>query len=201
MNKRVLLVGASGVLGRAVAAELAPDHDLVTASRNGADLHVDLLDDASVAAMYASAGRLDAVVCTAGKVHFGDLAEMTATQFDIGLRDKLLGQVRLALFAQRHLADGGSITLTTGILAEEHIHHGAGASAANAGIEGFARAAACELQRGLRINVVSPNALIESWDAYAAYFPGFEPIPAARAALAYRRSVDGVDSGRVFKVW
>ena len=201
MKKRVLVVGASGILGRAVVAELARDHEVVTASRNGGDLRVDLLDDASVAAMYVSAGRIDAVVCTAGKVHFGDLATMTAAQFDIGLQDKLLGQVRLALLGQRHLADGGSITLTTGILSEEPIRQGANATAVNAAVEGFARTAARELQRGLRMNVVSPNALVESWDAYAPYFPGFEPVPAARAALAYRRSIDGVDSGRVFKVW
>lgn len=201
MKKRVLVVGASGILGCAVVAELARDHEVVAASRNSGDLRVDLLDDASVAAMYASAGRIDAVVCTAGKVHFGDLAEMTTAQFDTGLQDKLLGQVRLALYGQRHLADGGSITLTTGILSEEPIRQGANATAVNAAVEGFVRTAARELGRGLRMNVVSPNALVESWDAYAPYFPGFEPVPAARAARAYRRSVDGIDSGRVFKVW
>ena len=201
MSRKILLVGASGVLGRAVAAELAKDHDVVAASRNSGDLRVDLLDGASVEAMFAQAGALDAIVCTAGNVHFGDLSTMTAAQFDIGLQDKLLGQVRLALVGQHHLADGGSITLTTGILSEEPIRQGANATAVNAAVEGFARTAARELSRGLRINVVSPNALVESWDAYAPYFPGFEPVPAARAALAYRRSVDGVDNGRVFKVW
>ena len=201
MTMKVLLVGASGVLGRAVAAELARDHDIVSAGRNSGDVRVDLRSDDSVEAMFAQVGAVDAIVCTAGNVHFGDLGEMTPAQFDIGLQDKLLGQVRLALLGQRHLADGGSITLTTGILSEEPIRQGANATAVNAAVEGFARTAARELQRGLRINVVSPNALAESWDAYAAYFPGFEPVPAARAALAYRRSVAGVDSGRVFKVW
>ncbi|MFT3896275.1 MAG: short chain dehydrogenase [Thermomonas sp.] len=201
MKKRVLVVGASGVLGRAVVAELGRDHEVVAASRTGGDLRVDLRDDASVAAMYAAAGRLDAVVCTAGNVHFGELAAMTAAQFDIGLQDKLLGQVRLALIGQHHLADGGSITLTTGILGEEPIRQGANATAVNAAVEGFVRTAALELQRGQRINAISPNALVESWDAYAPYFPGFEPVPAARAALAYRRSVDGIDNGRVLKVW
>lgn len=201
MSRRILVVGASGVLGRAVVAELGRDCAIVTAGRQSGEIRVDLKSDESVQAMFARVGALDAIVCSAGYVHFGALPEMTPAQFDIGLQDKLLGQVRLALLGQHHLADGGSITLTTGILSEEPIRQGANATAVNAAVEGFVRTAALELQRGQRINVVSPNALVESWEAYAPYFPGFEPIPAARAALAYRRSVDGVDNGRVLKVW
>jgi NAD(P)-dependent dehydrogenase (short-subunit alcohol dehydrogenase family) len=199
--KRVLLVGASGVLGGAIQAELARDHAIITAGRSSGDLRVDLTDDASVAAMFDAAGRVDAIVSATGKVHFGELSSMSAAQFDIGLQDKLLGQVRLALLGQHHLSDGGSITLTTGILTEEPIHQGANATAVNAAVEGFVRAAACELQHDQRINAVSPNALVESWGAYAPYFPGFEPVPAARAALAYRRSIAGVRSGHVYKIW
>lgn len=201
MTSNVLLVGASGVLGRAVASELGRDRRVIGAGRQSGEVRVDLRSDESVEAMFAQVGVVDAIVCTAGNVHFGELYGMTPAQFDIGLQDKLLGQVRLALLGQHHLADGGSITLTTGILSEEPIRQGANATAVNAAVEGFVRTAARELRRGLRMNVVSPNALVESWDAYAPYFPGFEPVPAARAALAYRRSVDGVDSGRVFKVW
>lgn len=201
MSRKLLLVGASGVLGRAVAAELGRDHTIIAAGRNSGDLRVDLTSDESVKALLAQLGTVDAIVCTAGQVHFGTVADMTPAQFDLGLQDKLLGQVRLALLGQHHLADNGSITLTSGILAEEPIRQGANAMAVNAAIEGFVRAAALELQRGQRINAVSPNVLIESWQGYASYFPGFEPVPAARAALAYRRSVDGVDNGRVLKVW
>jgi len=197
---RILLVGAHGTLGRAIAQELS-EHEIVGAGRNSGDVRVDLGDDASVAALFAATGRVDAVIAATGNVHFGALDTMTAAQFDSGLQDKLLGQVRLALAAQHHVNDGGSITLTTGILAEQPIRAGANATAVNAGVEGFVRAAACELKRGLRINVVSPNVLRESWDAYRDYFPGFEAVPAARAALAYRRSIDGVESGRVYKVW
>ena len=103
---------------------------------------------------------------------------MTAADFNVGLQDKLLGQVRLALVGKHYLNDGGSITLTTGIVGQEAIAQGANPTAVNAGVEGFVRAAACELPRSIRINAV----------------------PAARAALAYRRSVEGVQSGRVYRV-
>lgn len=198
---KILLVGASGTLGQAVAANLAQRHQIVSAGRNSGDHRVDLRDDASVTALFAATGRVDAIVATTGNVHFGPLAAMSSAQFDSGLQDKLLGQVRLALIGQHHLNDGGSITLTTGILAEQPIHQGGNATAVNAAVEGFVRAAACELARGLRINAVSPSVLSEAWDAYADFFPGFEPVTAARAALAYQRSIEGVQTGQVYKVW
>lgn len=197
---KILLVGASGTLGRAIAQTLS-HHELLLASRNSAQYPVDITDDASVEALLRKTGKLDAIVSAAGALHFGPLGEMTPAQFAVGLNDKLLGQVRLALLGQHHLNDGGSITLTTGIVSAEPIRAGANASTVNRALEGFVAGAACELARGLRINAVSPNVLSESMDAYGAFFPGFEPVPAARAALAYQRSVEGVQSGRTFNVW
>lgn len=197
---KILLVGASGTLGRAIAATLS-HHEILAAGRSSAQYPVDITDDASVEALLRKTGKLDAIVSAAGALHFGPLAEMRPADFAIGLNDKLLGQVRLALLGQHHLNDGGSITLTTGIVSAEPIRAGANASAVNRALEGFVAGAACELPRGLRINAVSPSVLSESMDAYGAFFPGFEPVPAARAALAYRRSVEGVQSGRTFEVW
>ena len=74
------------------------------------------------------------------------------------------------------------------------------ATTVNAALEGFVKAAACELKRGQRINVVSPTMLSESQEAYGPFFPGFESVPAARVALAYRRSIEGVQTGRVYTV-
>ena len=145
-------------------------------------------------------GKVDAIVSTAGNLHFGPLAEMTAEQFNLGLQDKLLGQVQLALVGQKYLNDGGSITLTAGILSIEPIRNGASATAVNAAIEGFAAAAAIELPRGLRINAISPTVLTESMGSYGPFFPGFEPVPAERVALAYQRSVEGAQTGRVYRV-
>lgn len=197
---KILLVGASGTLGRAIAQALS-HHDVLAASRNSADYPVDITDDASVAVLLRKTGKVDAIVSAAGVLHFGPLPEMTPAQFTVGLNDKLLGQVRLALLGQHALNDGGSITLTTGIVADEPIRSGANASAVNRALEGFVQGAAFELQRGVRINAVSPSVLTESWGDYGAFFPGFEPVTAARAALAYQRSVEGVQSGRVYRVW
>ncbi|WP_411201928.1 short chain dehydrogenase [Kosakonia cowanii] len=197
---KIIVIGATGTLGRAVVAELGQDNEVISVGLTHGDLQVDLTRDESVEALFAQTGRVDAIIATTGSLFFGPLTAMRAEDFASGLNDKLLGQVRLALIGQHHLNDGGSITLTSGIIGSEPIAQGVNATAVNAALEGFVRAAACELPRGLRINVVSPTVLSESVEKYGAFFPGFESVPAARAALAYRRSVHGVQTGRTFTV-
>ncbi|QNQ21608.1 short chain dehydrogenase [Kosakonia sp. SMBL-WEM22] len=197
---KIIVTGATGTLGRAVVAELGKDNEVISVGLTHGELQVDLTRDESVEALFAQTGRVDAIIATTGSLFFGPLTAMRAEDFAFGLNDKLLGQVRLALIGQYYLNDGGSITLTSGIISSEPIAQGANATAVNAALEGFVRAAACELPRGLRINVVSPTVLSESVEKYGAFFPGFESVPAARAALAYRRSVYGVQTGRTFTV-
>ncbi|KIA79261.1 short chain dehydrogenase [Chromobacterium amazonense] len=197
---KILLVGASGTLGRAIHQALS-HHDVITAGRASGDLRVDITDSDSIARLFEQTGRLDAIVSAAGETHFGPLTETTAADFRIGLENKLLGQINLALTGQHYLNDGGSITLTSGIVGAQPIRHGSNTTTVNRALEGFAAAAALELARGQRINVVSPNVLQESMAAYAPYFPGFEAVPAARAALAYVRSVEGIANGQTLAVW
>jgi NAD(P)-dependent dehydrogenase (short-subunit alcohol dehydrogenase family) len=197
---KILVIGATGTIGRAVVEELGNGHDVVQASRSRGDLRVDITDDASVKTLFAKLGHVDAIISTTGNLHFGHLGETTAAQFNTGLQDKLLGQVRVALIGQHYLNEGGSITLTSGIVAEEPIRQGSNATAVNAAVEGFVRAAAVELVNR-RINAISPTVLTESWESYGPFFGGFESVPAKRVALAYRRSVEGAQTGRVYRVW
>ena len=142
---KVLVIGASGAVGSAVVAELAERHEVVRAGREHGEYRVDITLDESVEAMFKAVGPLDAIVVTAGSVFFGPLATMRPADFNIGLQGKLLGQVRVALLGQHVLRDGGSLTLTTGIVAQEPARLLANGSAVNASLEGFVRAAAIEL--------------------------------------------------------
>lgn len=196
---RVLIVGANGVIGKAVAAELAQRHEVVTAGRSSGDLRVDISDPVTVREMYVKAGTLDAVACAAGNVHFGPLEAMTAEQFDLGLRDKLMGQVNLVLMGLGAVAPGGSFTLISGILSHDPVRFGAAASLVNGALESFVRAAAVELSSH-RINAISPTVIEESMPAYAPYFRGFEAVPARRVALAYSKSIEGAQTGQVYRV-
>ena len=131
---KILLIGASGTLGRAVAAELGARHDIITAGRKTGDVRIDLADKASIAAALARLAPLDAVVSTAGNVAWGPVLELTDSDWMLGVSDKLLGQINVARLAAGQLRDGGSITLTTGILAEEPIRTGVQATTFNAAI-------------------------------------------------------------------
>jgi NAD(P)-dependent dehydrogenase (short-subunit alcohol dehydrogenase family) len=202
---RILVVGASGVLGRAVVAELSARHEIITAGSKSGDVRVDIANPASIVAAFAAAGPLDAVACAAGAVNFAPLGAfapggVTDSLYGLGLANKLMGQVNLTLAARDALRDGGSITLITGILADQPIVQGSSASMVNGAVEAFARAAAIELPRGLRINVVSPTVFVESMEGYGPFFRGFEPVPVARAALAFSRSIEGRQTGQVYKV-
>jgi NAD(P)-dependent dehydrogenase (short-subunit alcohol dehydrogenase family) len=150
--------------------------------------------------MYRQAGPVDAVVCCAGSVHFGPLATTTEAQFLSGLTNKVMGQVNLVLAGIPHLADGGSFTLTSGVLDRDPIREGTGAATANGALAGFVKSAAIELPRGLRINAVSPALLDVSLGRYGDYFPGHETVPSDRVGRAFAKSVEGALTGQVIIV-
>lgn len=197
---RILIVGGSGTVGKAAAAELGRRHEIIRAGRSSGDLTVDVMSDESVKAMYAKLGKVDAVVTTVGHVHFGPVATMTPEQFRKGLDDKLMGQVNIVLLGLNHVNDNGSFTLTSGILDRDPVRQGANAAAVNGAIGAFVKGAAIEMPRGLRINAVSPGLLEESAVKYEGFFPGHETVSAARVGLAYAKSVEGALTGQVICV-
>ena len=197
---RILIVGASGTIGRAVVAELGQRHEIISAGRSSGDVRMDITDSKSIHAAFEKVGTIDALVSTTGKVKFAPFLSMEAADYEIGLKDKLLGQVNLVLIGRHYLSDAASFTLTTGVLDSDPIREGTSASMVNGAINAFVMAAAIEMPRSMRINAVSPGVIAEAMKDYAPFFRGFEPVPAARAALAYAKSVEGAQTGRVYRV-
>jgi NAD(P)-dependent dehydrogenase (short-subunit alcohol dehydrogenase family) len=197
---KIILIGGAGTLGSAVDKALKARHEIVRASRTSGDFQVDITDPASIEQLFSKIGEFDAVVSTAGDVHFGPLAEFTQDNFQIGLHSKLMGQVNLVVFGLKHIRNGGSFTLTSGQINEDPISVGASGAMVNGGLEAFARTAAIELPRGIRINVVSPTVTEEAWSAFGPYFPGQKPVPASEAALGYVKSVEGMQTGKVYRI-
>lgn len=194
---KLIVIGAEGTVGSVACAELAARHDIIKVGRNSGDIHADIADRDSLDVMYQKTGKVDAVICAAGAVHFGPLAEFTADQFMLGLTSKVMGQVNVVLAGIAHVNDGGSFTLTSGVLDRDPIRAGAGAATANGALRGFVVGAAIEMPRGLRINVVSPGLLQVSAKKYEGFFPGHEPVSSARVGLAYAKSVEGAITGQV----
>jgi NAD(P)-dependent dehydrogenase (short-subunit alcohol dehydrogenase family) len=197
---KVILIGGAGTLGRAVDKALKARHEIVRVGRKSGDFQVDITNPASIEQLFSKIGEFDAVVSTAGDVHFGPLAEFTQDKFQIGLHSKLMGQVNLVVLGLKHIRNGGSFTLTTGQINEDPISVGASGAMVNGGLEAFARSAAIELPRGLRINVVSPTVTEEAWSAFGPFFPGQKPVPASEAALGYVKSVEGMQTGKIYRI-
>ncbi|AOE84205.1 short chain dehydrogenase [Pseudomonas sp. TCU-HL1] len=198
---KIILVGASGTIGRAIDNELKERHEIIRVGHSSGTLRVNITDSASIRRMFEEAGPFDALISAVGKVHFGALAEMGEAEFAIGLKDKLMGQVNLVLIGREFANDGASFTLTSGVLSDDPIRYGASASLVNGAIDAFVRSAALELPRGMRINSVSPTVIEEALPGYAPFFRGYKAVPAAEAALAYAKSAEGAQTGQTYRVW
>ncbi|MFY4722307.1 short chain dehydrogenase [Streptomyces sp. LaBMicrA B280] len=157
---KILVIGATGTIGRAVADVLETEHEVIRASRNGST-RVDLEIPASIDVLFGTVGTVDAVICCAASGHLTPLASPSDDEFTLGLKGKLLGQVALLRRSVQHVRDGGSITLTSGTFQESTPGSSFGALV-NAGLEAFVRAAAIEMPRRLRVNVVSPGWVTET---------------------------------------
>lgn len=191
---RILVIGATGTIGSAVVKALAGSHDIVAVAHTKGDRRVDLASPDSITRLYQAAGRCDAVVSAAGSARFAGLADLTEDDYLFGLKNKLMGQVNLIRIGQAFLNDGGSFTVTSGVLSQEPMRGSCSISMVNAALEGFVRAAALELPRGLRINVVSPP-----WVTETLLARGMDPsigLPADIVARAYVQSVEGSATGQ-----
>ena len=81
---KIILVGASGTVGRAVYATLSKEHEVIGVSRS-TDISVDIGDRKSIENMYKKIGSFDALVSTTGSVAFKTFEEFTDDSFGLGL--------------------------------------------------------------------------------------------------------------------
>src|SRR3954470_10932478 len=192
---KILVVGATGTIGRAVADTLTHTHDVVRIGHNSGDVRISLESTDSIEKGLERLKPFDAVVSAAGVAVFKPLTRLTDADFQTSLSNKLMGQVNLVRIGLKYINDRGSFTLTGGVLAIEPAAGGAAIGLVNAGLEGFARSAALDLPRNLRINVVSPPWVSETLEAM-----GQSPangVPAVVVARAYVDAVEGAMNGKV----
>lgn len=195
-----IVVGASGTIGQAVLSALSDRHEIVKVGSRGGDVRMDLSDRESIARGLERIGPFDALAVAAGRVAFGRFEDLCDEAWRTSLENKLMGQVRLVRDGLAFVRDRGSFTLITGILARDPIPEGAIASAVNWAIESFVIAAATALPRGIRINAVSPTLLEESARKHEGLFPGFRPVPGSLVGQAYVKSIEGSQTGRIYRL-
>lgn len=197
---KILVIGGNGTIGKTIVAHFSKDNEVLVAGRTSGDFQVDIADSTSIKQLFEQTGTLDAIICAAGEAKWALLDDLSEEDYYIGLRSKLMGQVNVVRIGRHHLNSGGSITLTTGILADDPVVKTTSAAMVNGGIHSFVQAAALELDT-VRVNVVSSGAVMDSWHKYESYFPGHPPIAMNKMMNGYIRSVVGKGTGQVIRIY
>ncbi len=195
---KIIIVGASGTMGKHLTSAFKKEHEVITAASAGCDINVNITSAESIENMYKQVGAFDALISTAGPTFVGPWKKLTDKEFRQGVEGKMMGQINLVLIGQHYINPEGSFTLITGALSHDPQKNFANASAANGAVEGFVKAAAIELENGIRINAVSPT-VIENSPQYFPHFPGDIPVTMQQLEYGFRKSVFGANTGQVIK--
>jgi NAD(P)-dependent dehydrogenase (short-subunit alcohol dehydrogenase family) len=198
---KILVIGGHGTIGRKVAAHFKQKYEVLIGGRTSGDVQLDIADSSSIKNALEATGPLDAIVCIAGEAKWGPFSELSEEDYYIGLKSKLMGQVNLVRLGREFLNPGGSITLSTGILADDPVVQTASAAMVNGAIHSFVKAANLEMENDIRLNVVALGVVEDAYEKYKDYFPGHPPISMERAVLAYVRSVEGKGRGEINRVY
>jgi NAD(P)-dependent dehydrogenase (short-subunit alcohol dehydrogenase family) len=194
---KLMLIGATGTIGSAVAAALSQRHEVIAISRHTEPWRVDISSPASIRSLFEAVGAIDGVISATGAARFKPLDQLDDEDFAFCLQNKLMGQVNLVREGLQRVRDGGVMVVTSGILSRSPTPGSSAISLVNAGVEAFVRAAALEAPRGIRVNVVSPP-----WVSETLTKLGMDPkggLPAAVVAQSYVRAVDGAVTGQVIE--
>lgn len=164
-NSRVLVVGASGVLGGAIAERLhAEGASLVVAGRDPqrlaavaerveavASLELDLVDVEACAAVVHQAaevlGGLTGIVIASGVAAFGAARDEEDVVVEELFAVNTLGPIALVRASLDHLGEGGAIAVISAVLADVPTAGMASYSASKAAVSAYLTALRRELRR------------------------------------------------------
>jgi NAD(P)-dependent dehydrogenase (short-subunit alcohol dehydrogenase family) len=183
---RILIIGANGEIGKILEPELSKNHEIIAAGRNSGDFQLDLSDTNSIEKLFKEVKNIDACICVAGDCYTGNLLSIDEEKLNIGITNKLLGQINLVLIGQHYLNNNGSFTLTSGKMGDKPVKNNISKAIVNGGINSFVLAASLELERGIRINATSPAKVSD--------------IPVNDLIHAYLKSIETSINGKIIKV-
>jgi len=196
---KILIIGGAGTIGSLVTNYFTKSGDeVLIASRNSGQYQVDLTKADSIKALFDQIGEVDAIISIAGEAKWALFNDLTEDDFLLGLNSKLMGQVNLVRVGKDYLSKGGSITLSTGILADDPVEKTTSAAMVNGAIHSFVKAASLEIS-DFRLNAISLGMVAVAYDKYKSFFPGHHPVSTEKVVRAYERSVKGKDNGRIIK--
>jgi len=197
---KILIIGGNGTIGKTVSERLSQDHEVMIAGRSSGDVKVDIASSESIQKMYEAVGSIDAVINIAGDAKWDTFENLSEEDYYIGIKSKMMGQVNLVRLGIPYLNDGGSVTLTTGILADEPVDMTTSAAMVNGAIQSFTKAVALEMKNGIRVNVVSADLVEDAYEKYKDYFPGNTPVPMHKVVDGYIKCLLGRINGEVIRI-
>jgi NAD(P)-dependent dehydrogenase (short-subunit alcohol dehydrogenase family) len=198
---KILIIGGNGTIGKTLTNHFKLNHEVIVAGRTSGDILVDIANSSTIETMFENIGFLDAIICVAGESKWDNFKNLSEDDFFIGIKSKLMGQVNLVRIGQTFLNKGGSITLSTGILADDPVVMTTSAAMVNGGIHSFVKAVDLEIENEIRINVVSLGLVVDAYDKYKTFFPGHNPIPMNKMINGYVRSLEGKGHGEIIRVY
>lgn len=198
---KILIIGGKGTIGRKVSEFFKEKHEVLIGGRTNGEVQIDIANSGSIKSALKKIGTLDAIVCIAGEAKWATLDDLSEEDYYVGLKSKLMGQVNVVRIGRKYLNPRGSITLSTGILADDPVIKTTSAAMVNGGIHSFVRAVDLEIENGIRVNAVSLGMVEDAYKKYRDYFPGHSPVSMTKAVMAYVRSVEGRGHGEIIRVY
>ncbi len=197
---KILIIGGNGTIGKKVTVRLKEVHEVIIGGRKSGDLTIDIADSASIERALNQIGKLDAIVNISGEAKWDRFENLSEEDFYIGIKSKMMGQVNLVRIGKNYLNEGGSITLTTGILADEPVDMTTSAAMVNGAIQSFTMAVALEMKNGIRVNAVSADLVEDAYEKYKDYFPGNTPVSMRKVVDGYVKCVFGKINGEIVRI-
>ena len=193
---KVILIGASGKIGRGVDKAASVNHEVVRVGLADGDVQCDYTDPESVRSMFTTIGPYHALVSAVGDdSRFLPFEELADDDFRYGFERKFLSQIRLMTLGKPTIHDGGSFTLTSGFLSHYSNRRGIATGPFNAALETYVEHTARFWPRGIRINVVSPGPVVGPGRN------GRGAVTSEQCAESYVQAIEGTMTGRVLRVW
>ena len=193
---KIIIVGASGRIGREVDKALANQHEIVRVGAHGGDIICDYTDPSSVRSMFETVGGFDSLVSVAGgDSMFKSFQDLDDEDYRYGFERKFLGQVRLLRIGESYIRDNGSFVFTSGFLSHYPNPASIATGPINATVDTFVSNVAPLLPRGIRLNVVSPAPVVESSQERTGL------VTAVGTAKYYVEAIEGDMTGKVLRAW
>lgn len=170
-GQRVVLVGGTSGIGLATArAFLDAEARVVIASRSSDKLlraretlpgdvstfSMDFRQEDQVGEFFATVGRFDHLVVTAGDGALGPFQDLPVGEARAAFESKFWGQYVTVRAALPYVHEGSSITLTSGVYGVRPPRGASTLAAINSAVEGLVRGLAMDLAP-IRVNAVSPG--------------------------------------------